>query len=133
MRLTGTEHLAGRLFGELSGGERQRVVLASALAQGPEVLLLDEPTVYLDLKHQIDFYETVERLNRDGLTVVAATHDVNLAARYASRLLVLAEGRIVGDGPPDEIVTETLFRQTFGVGTHILERPEGGPYVIPIA
>jgi iron complex transport system ATP-binding protein len=133
MALTETEALADRPFNELSGGERQRVVLASALAQDPEVLLLDEPTVYLDLRHQIDFYQTLARLNRDGMTILAVTHDVNLAARYADRLLVLDRGSIARDGRPEDVLSPELFRDTFGIGAHILPRPEGGKYVIPTA
>src|SRR5206468_10509246 len=87
MALTDTVMLSGKRFNEISGGERQRVVLASALAQDPEIMLLDEPTVYLDLKHQIQFYDILERLNAErGLTIVSVTHDVNLAARYARRV-----------------------------------------------
>src|SRR4029077_15935326 len=104
MELTDTLGLSGKVFGELSGGERQRIVLASALAQDPEVLLLDEPTVYLDLKHQIQFYDILERLNMDrGMTIVSVTHDVNLAARYARRMIAIRSGILVVDGSPDEV------------------------------
>ncbi|HLQ78239.1 MAG TPA: ABC transporter ATP-binding protein, partial [Terriglobia bacterium] len=93
MRLTDTLELANKPFTQLSGGERQRVVLASALAQDPQVLLLDEPTVYLDLKHQIHFYDIVERLNVEKqMTIVSVTHDVNLAARYARRMMAVRDG-----------------------------------------
>jgi iron complex transport system ATP-binding protein len=131
MDLTGTLDLAGRTFNELSGGERQRVVLASALVQEPQVLLLDEPTVYLDLRHQIDFYEILANLNREGMTILAATHDVNLAARYSGRIIVVDRGRIARDGPPARVVTSELFEEIFQVRAEILTRPEGGTYVIP--
>src|SRR5215470_6319726 len=98
---TDTVEFARKSFNELSGGERQRVVLASALAQNPEVLLLDEPTAFLDLKHQLQFYEILERLNAArGLTVISVTHDVNLASRYARRMIALRSGKFVVDGTP---------------------------------
>jgi len=131
MQLTKTKHLAKRTFNELSGGERQRVVLGSALVQEPSVLILDEPTVYLDLKHQVEFYEMLAGLNRQGLTVVTVTHDINLAGRYAHRILVLSSGRISADGPPDIVLTPRLFEDVFGIRTHVVRGPEGGTYVIP--
>src|SRR5207245_8559280 len=106
MQLTDITTLSGKTFNELSGGERQRAVLASALAQQPEVLLLDEPTVYLDLKHQIQFYDILERLNVDRrMTILSVTHDVNLAARYARRMIAVRSGIFIADGPPDEVLT----------------------------
>ena len=131
MALTETSGLAKRIFNELSGGERQRVVLASALVQQPEVLLLDEPTVYLDLKHQLDFYEMLTRLNRNGMTVVAVTHDVNLAARYAERIVVLDHGRIAADDTPETVIVPRLLEEVFEIRAHIVTGPEGGKYVIP--
>lgn len=133
MARTETSHLASRLFNQLSGGERQRVVLASALVQEPEVLLLDEPTVYLDLKHQLDFYELLGNLNRNGLTVVAITHDLNLAARYAGRMIALRNGRVAEDGTPRQVITPKMLEDVFEIQAEILERPEGGAYVIPRA
>jgi iron complex transport system ATP-binding protein len=104
MRLTDTLDLSKKSFTALSGGERQRVVLASALAQDPEVLLLDEPTVYLDLKHQIHFYDIVERLNVEHrMTIVSVTHDVNLAARYARRMIAMRAGSFIADGVPESV------------------------------
>src|SRR5437867_6548504 len=106
MALTDTVMLSGKRFNEISGGERQRVVLASALAQDPEILLLDEPTVYLDLKHQIQFYDIVERLNDERrMTIITVTHDVNLAARYARRVIAVRDGALMADGSPDEVLT----------------------------
>src|SRR5215471_15310357 len=99
MMLTDTAGLSSKIFNHLSGGERQRVVLASALAQDPQVLLLDEPTVYLDLKHQMQFYNILERLNAErGMTIISVTHDVNLAARYARRMIAMRSGTFVADG-----------------------------------
>jgi iron complex transport system ATP-binding protein len=98
MALTDVASLSARTFNELSGGERQRTVLASALAQDPEILLLDEPTAHLDLKHQIHFYDILERLNSDRkMTVVTVTHDINLAARYAQRVIAIRDGNTVAD------------------------------------
>jgi iron complex transport system ATP-binding protein len=131
MDLTETASLSDRTFNELSGGERQRVVLASALVQKPDVLLLDEPTVYLDLKHQLDFYKILERLNADGMTIVAVTHDVNLAARFTKRILVLAGGRVVRNGAPANVLTPDVFEEIFEVAAQVVTRPGGGTYVIP--
>ena len=133
MELTDTLRLSGKVFGELSGGERQRIVLASALAQDPEVLLLDEPTVYLDLKHQIQFYDILERLNKDrGMTIVSVTHDVNLAARYARRMIAIRSGQFAADGSPEEVLTPQHLYEIFEIAAAVLKRPDGrGNYIIP--
>ena len=133
MRLTDTLDLAKKAFTELSGGERQRVVLASALAQDPEVLLLDEPTVYLDLKHQIHFYDIVERLNVEHrMTIVSVTHDVNLAARYARRMIAMRAGRFVADGLPESVLTPEHLYEIFEVSVAVFKRTDGrGSYIIP--
>jgi len=133
MRLTDTLHLAKKSFTALSGGERQRVVLASALAQDPEVLLLDEPTVYLDLKHQIHFYDIVERLNVEHrMTIVSVTHDVNLAARYARRMMAMRAGVIVADGSPESVLTPEHLYEIFEVSVSVLKRADGrGSYILP--
>lgn len=133
MRLTETSELSGKIFNQLSGGEKQRVVLASALAQTPEVLLLDEPTVFLDLRHQVHFYEILERLNQtQGMTIVAVTHDINLAARYAKRMIALRDGAVVAEGIPEQILTPEKLNEIFQIKVSILDRPEGkGKYVVP--
>lgn len=133
MELTDTADLSGKTFGELSGGERQRVVLASALAQDPEVLLLDEPTVYLDLKHQIQFYDILERLNLERqMTIISVTHDVNLAARYARRMIAVRSGRFVADGTPDAVLTPQRLYEIFEITAAVFQRPDGrGSYIIP--
>src|SRR5689334_6457029 len=100
MRATETLHLCSRDFRSLSGGEQQRVILAAALAQSPEALLLDEPTTYLDLRHQVSLYRILRGLCKRGVLVVAVTHDLNLAAAYADRVVVLSIVRVVADGPP---------------------------------
>src|SRR5881628_65140 len=135
MGLTETLQFSGKVFGELSGGERQRVVLASALAQQPQVLLLDEPTVYLDLKHQMQFYDIVERLNAERrMTIISVTHDVNLAARYARRMIAVRAGTFVADGSPDEVLTPQRLYEIFEINAAVFRRPDGlGSYVIPTA
>src|SRR5215468_5203038 len=120
MALTDTAEPSSKLFNELSGGERQRVVLASALAQQPEVLLLDEPTSFLDLKHQLQFYEILERLNAErGLTIISVTHDVNLAARYARRMIALRSGQFVVDGTPEDVLTPQHIYEIFEINAAV--------------
>src|SRR5215813_2823366 len=133
MALTDTASIASKVFNQLSGGERQRVVLASALAQNPDVLLLDEPTVYLDLKHQLQFYDILERLNAErGMTIISVTHDVNLAARYARRMIAIRSGVFVADGTPSEVLTPQHLYEIFEVTAAVLKRPDGrGSYIIP--
>jgi len=114
MSITDTLPFRTRDFRSLSGGERQRVILASALAQEPQTLLLDEPATHLDLKHQLALYQLLSELGRTML-VVAVTHDLNLALRFSRRVLVLADGRIAGDGAPSEVLNPTLIGQVFGV------------------
>ncbi len=135
MALTDTTSLVTKNFNQLSGGERQRVVLASALAQDPEVLLLDEPTVYLDLKHQMEFYDILEHLNAErGMTIISVTHDVNLAARYARRMIAVRSGSFVADGSPDDVLTPQHLYDIFEITAAVLKRPDGrGSYIIPTA
>ncbi len=112
----GLTHLVGRDARELSLGERQLVLLALAVAQGAPVMLLDEPTVHLDLRHRVEAMEMLVDLNeRDGTTVVAVLHDLGLAAHFFPRLLIVAGGALVADGPPDEVLTEATIRTVFGV------------------
>jgi iron complex transport system ATP-binding protein len=135
MLQTDTAALSSKGFNELSGGERQRVVLASALAQDPEVLLLDEPTVYLDLKHQMQFYDILERLNAERhMTIVSVTHDVNLAARYARRMIAMRSGKFVADGSPEEVLTPQHLYDIFEITASVFKRPDGrGSYIVPTA
>jgi iron complex transport system ATP-binding protein len=108
--------LADRYGDELSGGERQRVLVAMALAQEPELLLMDEPTLHLDLAHQVAVLSTIRRLQAQlGMTVLAVLHDLNLAAAFAPRVVVLKDGRAAADGPPDEVLTPALVERVFGV------------------
>lgn len=118
---------------ELSGGERQRVVLASALAQEPQILLLDEPTTALDLKHQIEFYTILQRLNQSQrLTIVTVTHDINLAARYCKRLVAMKNGRLVAEGLPENMLNAALIEQIYETPIAISVHPfDGTPLVLP--
>ena len=118
---------------ELSGGERQRLLLARALAQGSPLLLLDEPTAHLDIGHQLDLLDRVRRLVRDrGLCAVAALHDLNLAARFADRVVVLDHGRLVADGRPGEVLKEDLLRNVWGVDAELRrDAGSGRPYLLP--
>ncbi|HEU5370242.1 MAG TPA: ABC transporter ATP-binding protein [Ktedonobacterales bacterium] len=119
MRATGAAALAGRIFNELSGGEKQRVVLAMALAQQPNLLLLDEPTTHLDLKYQLGVLELARRLNRErGLTILATMHDLNLTARYFQRLILFQRG-IVADGPPVEVLQSRLLSRVYEVPVEV--------------
>lgn len=133
LTLLGLEGLSDRDFLQLSGGERQKVLLARALAQEPEVLLLDEPTSNLDLKHQLEVLATVRDLvRRRGMNAVVSIHDLNLAARFCDRLAVLHRGRIYAVGEPQETVTPEMIREVYGVEAVV--RVEAGlPYVIPVA
>lgn len=124
MELTATTALAERPFNELSGGEKQRVIIAMALAQEPQILLLDEPTVHLDINHQVEILELIKRLNRQGnLTVLATMHDLNLAALYFDRLVLLAGGRVVTNGSPAEVLREESIRQVFQADVQVQEHP----------
>jgi iron complex transport system ATP-binding protein len=118
--------LAGRYPHELSGGERQRVLVAMALAQEPELLLLDEPTLHLDLAHQVALLSSIRRLRAQrGLTVVAVLHDLNLAAAFAPRTVVLHDGRVAADGPSDEVLDVNLVHRVFGVEVTVAWTAEG--------
>jgi iron complex transport system ATP-binding protein len=124
--------LSSRWVGELSGGERQRVLLASALAQDPRVLLLDEPTLSLDLAHQESFLSVVRRLHtEEHRTVLMATHDLNLAARYSSRLVLLEGGRVVSDGDPSSVLVPQRVSSVFGTEVRRIQDPDGSFHLVP--
>ena len=131
MEWTHTQTFARRPLEELSGGERQRVLLASVLAQGGEFLLLDEPTAALDLHHQIDVFERIGELARQGLGVIVITHDLNLAAQYCDRMVLLHEGRIRASGPPETVMDETILKSVYETELIVDRNPvTGAPMVV---
>ncbi len=134
MAWTGVSDLADRPVDALSGGQRQRAWIAMALAQGTDLLLLDEPTTHLDLAHAVDVLDLVDRLHSDrGRTVVMVLHDLTLAARYADHLVAMRDGRIVAQGPPREVVTPDLLADVFGLHAAVLPDPvSDGVLVVPI-
>ncbi|HAP89292.1 MAG TPA: cobalamin/Fe(3+)-siderophore ABC transporter ATP-binding protein [Arthrobacter bacterium] len=134
LEATETLELAERNVDELSGGQRQRVWIAMALAQETDVLLLDEPTTYLDLAHQVEVLDLVTDLNRKrGTTVAIVLHDLNLAARYADHIIAMQAGGIVALGDPTTVVTEELVRSVFGLESRVIPDPVSGtPLIIPI-
>lgn len=124
----GADHLGNRSFATLSGGERQRVLIARALAQQPQVLVLDEPTNHLDVQHQYGVLTATKRL---GITVIAALHDLNIAAQYCDQIFVLGDGRLVFSGTPAEVITEKVIRRCFSIGAYVITHPRlGVPQVI---
>ncbi|MFC4950491.1 ABC transporter ATP-binding protein [Pseudonocardia sp. GCM10023141] len=133
LELTNTADLAERFVDELSGGQRQRVWLAMVLAQETQVLLLDEPTTYLDIAHQIEVLDLCAELHEErGRTLVAVLHDLNQACRYATHLIVMREGRVLSEGPPEVIVDAELVQETFGIACRVVPDPESGtPMVVP--
>jgi iron complex transport system ATP-binding protein len=125
----GCDHLARRSFNTLSGGEKQRVLIARAIAQGADHLILDEPTNHLDIRYQIEVLELVADI---GVTVLAALHDLSLAALYCDEVHLLTDGRIVMSGPPDVVITSESVRHAYGADVLIVEHPDTGtPHLIP--
>lgn len=129
MEVTDTRELARRDFRSLSGGERQRVMLAAALAQKPACLLLDEPAAFLDLQHQLLIYDLLRRQARAGLLVIAVTHDVNLAASFADRVVALRSGQVAADAEPCEALSAERIRAVFGVEAEWVQRRGGRPWI----
>jgi iron complex transport system ATP-binding protein len=126
MTFTGIEHLTGRKLEQLSGGEQQRVLIARAICQEPEVILLDEPTASLDLAHQVRIMDMMEKLkNEKNVTIVMVSHDVNLAAMYGENLLLLKEGRILGRGRPEDVITYQALEKAYGCTILVDESPVG--------
>ena len=134
LTLTGVGDLGGRALDELSGGQRQRVWIAMALAQETGLLLLDEPTTFLDIAHQVEVLDLLTDLTRhQGRTIVAVLHDLNLACRYADNLIAMKDGRIVAEGAPREIVTPDLVERVFGLTARIVTDPVSDtPMVVPL-
>lgn len=135
MRYTGVAELADRLVDELSGGQRQRVWVAMVLAQQTPLLLLDEPTTYLDIAHQVELLDLFAMLNRErGHTVVAVLHDLNHACRYADEIIVMKSGKIVAQGDPNSVVTAELIATVYGLECQIIDDPQTGtPLIVPRA
>ena len=134
LEATATSELAERDVDELSGGQRQRVWIAMALAQRTDILLLDEPTTFLDISHQVEVLDLLTDLNRDrGTSIVMVLHDLNLAARYADVLVAMVEGRIHASGPPGRVLTEAMVRDVFGLASRVIADPTSGkPMMLPL-
>ncbi|MFI1224825.1 MULTISPECIES: ABC transporter ATP-binding protein [unclassified Streptomyces] len=133
LAMTGVADLADRPVDSLSGGQRQRVWISMTLAQGTDLLLLDEPTTYLDLAHAIDVLDLVDDLHESGCTVVMVLHDLNLATRYSDNLVVMRAGAILAQGHPRDVITAELLREAFGLRAQVIEDPVGDrPLIVPI-
>lgn len=134
MRMTGVSALADQALGELSGGQRQLAWIAMALAQDTEVILLDEPTTFLDLAHQIEVLEVLKRLHEhDRRTIVMVLHDVNQAARYAHHMVALVNGQVVAQGTPHEIISPPVLAKVFGIVTEVFfDSRNGAPFCVPV-
>lgn len=131
---TGVADLADRRLEELSGGQRQRVWVAMVLAQRTDIVLLDEPTTYLDVTHQLELLDLLTELNRvHGTTVVMVLHELNLAARYADHLVVMRSGTVIAEGSPDEVLTREIVRRAFDLEAQVILDPvAGSPLVVPV-
>ncbi|MEU0894433.1 ABC transporter ATP-binding protein [Streptomyces massasporeus] len=133
LAMTGVSDLADRPVDALSGGQRQRVWISMTLAQGTDLLLLDEPTTYLDLAHAVDVLDLVDDLHESGCTVVMVLHDLNLATRYSDNLVVMREGSVLAQGHPRDVITAELLEEAFGLRARVIDDPVGGrPLVVPI-
>ncbi|WP_030189591.1 ABC transporter ATP-binding protein [Streptomyces violaceorubidus] len=133
LAMTGVSDLADRPVDSLSGGQRQRVWISMTLAQGTDLLLLDEPTTYLDLAHAVDVLDLVDDLHESGRTVVMVLHDLNLATRYSDNLVVMKEGAVLAQGHPRDVITADLLREAFGLRAMVIDDPVGDrPLVVPI-
>jgi iron complex transport system ATP-binding protein len=134
MERTETLSLASRRVTELSGGERQRVILARALAQEPRILLLDEPAAFLDIRHEVEMYDLLRDLQRAGLTVVSVLHDLNIAALYCDRLVLLAAGRVAVTGTPAEVITYQTLTDVYGTEVYVaMNDVTGALNVLPLS
>ncbi|WP_053607663.1 ABC transporter ATP-binding protein [Streptomyces sp. MMG1522] len=133
LAMTGVADLAERPVDSLSGGQRQRVWISMTLAQGTDLLLLDEPTTYLDLAHAIDVLDLVDDLHESGRTVVMVLHDLNLATRYSDHLVVMRAGAVLAQGHPGDVITAELLHEAFGLRARVVEDPVGDrPLIVPI-
>lgn len=134
LEIMGITELANRSVDELSGGQRQRVWIAMALAQQTDILLLDEPTTFLDITYQVEILDLLTDLNRKrGTTIVMVLHDINLSARYADYIFAVQKGKLISQGVPSEIVTEDLMKQVFGLDCVVIQDPvSGSPFIVPM-
>ncbi len=133
LAMTGVSDLADRPVDSLSGGQRQRVWISMTLAQGTDLLLLDEPTTYLDLAHAVDVLDLVDDLHESGCAVVMVLHDLNLATRYSDNLIVMKEGTILAQGHPRDVITSELLDEAFGLRAMVIDDPVGDrPLIVPI-
>ncbi|MFJ7231771.1 ABC transporter ATP-binding protein [Streptomyces tendae] len=133
LAMTGVSDLADRPVDSLSGGQRQRVWISMTLAQGTDLLLLDEPTTYLDLAHAVDVLDLVDDLHESGRTVVMVLHDLNLATRYSDNLVVMREGAVLAQGHPRDVITADLLHEAFGLRAKVIDDPVGNhPLIVPI-
>lgn len=132
MEMTGTSRFAQRLFNEISSGERQRVLIASAIAQEPEIMLLDEPTSALDIKYQLEILTILKTLNKSkDMSVVLALHDLHLASRFCRRLILLNDGEIFADGSPAEVLKKEILENVYGISVKIISNDDGSIMVYP--
>lgn len=134
LALTGVADLADRPVDQLSGGQRQRAWISMALAQGTDILLLDEPTTYLDLSHSVEVLDLVDRMHEEmGRTVIMVLHDLNLAVRYSDHLIVMSQGRIVASGKPQDVISSELLDEVFGLEAAVIDDPVSDrPLIVPI-
>ncbi len=129
----GIAHLANRKLGQISSGELQRVILARIIAQEPKVLLIDEPTAFLDLRYRLEVMNLLRKLSRNkNLTIIVAIHDLELAARYSDKLILLSKGRIIAAGKPKNVLTPENIEKTYGVRVDVIEHPKHGLIIIPL-
>lgn len=135
MLATSTWHLKDKNINEISGGERQRVIVARALAQQTDIILLDEPISQLDIHHQIELMDTVRKLVRESkVTVIAVLHDLNIAAQYSDSMILVHEGQVVLGGTPEQVLTEENIKRVYQLPVHIIKNPiSGKPHVIPVS
>ena len=132
LELTNLTELRERRVGTLSGGQRQRAFIAMALAQNTKILLLDEPTTFLDVRYQVEILRLVEKLNREeGITIVMVLHDINQSLHYSDEIVAMKDGKVLAHGVPEEVVTAELVKQVYGVSLPIREI-DGKPFVIPV-
>ncbi len=133
LRLMGIENLAMNDINQLSGGQQQKVLIARALAQEPSVLLLDEPTSNLDIKHQLEVLEIIQEMVVErGISAIMAVHDLNLASKYTDRIIMMKEGRIVDQGTPSDVLTQENIRSVYGVVAEVINNNGQSPHVIPV-